>query len=539
MMLRHVGAALGALVLLTSAPAFGQTKDTLSVDLPGQPATLDPHIQWDTDSYTVYRNIFDNLVTRDPSGKIVPQIATAWKYQSDTVIDFTIRTDVKFHDGSPLTAEDVVFSVRRITDPAFKSPQLGQFNSITKAEATAPDTVRLTTSTPYPALLAQLVKLSIVPKAYVEKAGADKFNLEPMGSGPYKFKEWQKGVRVSLDANDAYWRGKPPFKSVTFQNVPDTATRMANLRTGKVDIIRQLNPDDAAQLKSEGRIKVMSIPTERVGYLFVNALATPTQDVRVRRAIAHAINRDLIIEALMPGFGKPVNVVLTPANFGFVADVKGYPFDAAKARALIKEAGAEGAEIPFITSPAYDQRVVQAVQQMLGEVGLKVTISSTDQATFLRRRQGKPRRRRVAVARPLVMRLPGCRRRHLPAVPQREHLGQVQEHRLRQGSGRGTRHARRGRPPAPLPPRLRDPARGRAGHRPLSGLRDLRRAQGAGVAADRQRSVLRVRDEVAAVGNLGLVLSLSKDEEISTPLPPCGHRARRKTAQARRSNAPA
>ncbi|MBM3598359.1 MAG: peptide ABC transporter [Alphaproteobacteria bacterium] len=390
MMLRHVGAALGALVLLTSAPAFGQTKDTLSVDLPGQPATLDPHIQWDTDSYTVYRNIFDNLVTRDPSGKIVPQIATAWKYQSDTVIDFTIRTDVKFHDGSPLTAEDVVFSVRRITDPAFKSPQLGQFNSITKAEATAPDTVRLTTSTPYPALLAQLVKLSIVPKAYVEKAGADKFNLEPMGSGPYKFKEWQKGVRVSLDANDAYWRGKPPFKSVTFQNVPDTATRMANLRTGKVDIIRQLNPDDAAQLKSEGRIKVMSIPTERVGYLFVNALATPTQDVRVRRAIAHAINRDLIIEALMPGFGKPVDVVLTPANFGFVADVKGYPFDAAKARALIKEAGAEGAEIPFITSPAYDQRVVQAVQQMLGEVGLKVTISSTDQATFLRRRQGKP-----------------------------------------------------------------------------------------------------------------------------------------------------
>jgi peptide/nickel transport system substrate-binding protein len=371
------------------APAQG-AKDTLSVDLPGEPASLDPHVQWDTDSYHVYRNIFDNLVTRNPDGKIVPQLAKAWRYENDTTLVLDIRTDVKFHDGTPLTVDDVAWSVQRIIDPAFKSPQLSQFNSIVKAEAVGTDKVRLTTSSPYPALLAQLVKLSIVPRAYVQKVGNEKFNVEPMGSGPYRFVSWQKGVRVTLAANESYWRGRPPFKTVTFQMVPDTATRIANLKTGRADIIRQLNPDDAASLKGESRLQILSGPTERTGYLFINALAGPTKDVRVRRAIAHAINRQLLIDALLGGYGRPVTILLTPANFGYIEGMKGYPFDPTRARQLLKEAGAEGAEISFYTSPAYDQRLVQAIQQMLQEVGLKVAISQTDQPTFLKRRQGKP-----------------------------------------------------------------------------------------------------------------------------------------------------
>src|SRR6266851_9289254 len=134
------GLALG---LAVAAPAAAQTKDTLSVDLPADAATLDPHVQWDTDSYSIYRNIFDNLLTRDADAKIVPQIAAAWRYVSDTVIDFDIRTDVKFHDGSPLTAEDVVYSVKRITNLQFKSPQLGQFNSIIAADMIAPAKERM------------------------------------------------------------------------------------------------------------------------------------------------------------------------------------------------------------------------------------------------------------------------------------------------------------------------------------------------------------------------------------------------------------
>jgi peptide/nickel transport system substrate-binding protein len=373
------------------ASAWAQApKTTLTVDLPGDVATMDPQVQWDSFSYSVYRNIFDNLVTRDVSGKIVGQVASAWHYKSPTEVVFTIRNDIKFQDGSKLTPEDVVFSVKRITNPAFKSPQLSQFDQITGAEVTGPDEVTLTTKTPYPVLLAQLVKLSIVPKAYVEKLGDTKFNQEPMGSGPYKLESWQHGVQSVLAANSDYWRGKPPFEKVVFRVVPQVATRVADLRAGVADIVQNITPDDAQALKSDRAVKVLVTPTERTGYLFINAQWGPTKDVRVRQAIAMAIDRESLISALLGGYAKPVNIVLTPASFGYTPDIKGWPYDPKKAAALIKEAGAEGATLPFLTSPAYPQNVIQAIQQMLDQVGLKVVIRQMDQPSYLHARQGTP-----------------------------------------------------------------------------------------------------------------------------------------------------
>jgi len=377
-------------MLLAAGVAFAQPKDTLIVDLPGDVATMDPHLQWDTESYMVYRNIFDNLVTRDVAGKIVPQVATAWRYTDNTTIVFDLRSDILFQDGSKLTPEDVAFSVRRIINPALKSAQLSQFDQIISAEVTGPAQVTLRTKTPYPALMAQLVKLSIVPKAYVEKVGDQKFNQEPMGSGPYKLRTWQRGVQSVLDSNDSYWRVKPPFAHVTFRAVPDIPTRIADLRTGRADITRGLTPDDAEALKGDKSLQVMPVATERVAYMFINASAGPTKDKRVRQAIAMGVDRDTIITALQQGYAKPVNVVLTPANFGYIADIPGWKFDPVEARALVKQAGAEGATIELLTSPAYDRRLNEAIQQMLGEIGLKVSITMTDQPSFLRRRQGTP-----------------------------------------------------------------------------------------------------------------------------------------------------
>jgi peptide/nickel transport system substrate-binding protein len=380
-----------AILACLAAPAAAQpAKEVLTIDVPNDAATLDPHLQWDTDSYGVYRNIFDNLLTRDATGKIVPQIATAWRFVDDTHVEFDIRPDVRFQDGAPLSAEDVVFSVRRIISPALRSAQLSQFDQIANAEALGPAKVRLTTKTPYPVLLAQLVKLSIVPKAYVERVGDQEFNLKPLGSGPYRVGEWRKGVQVRLDANDGYWRGKPPFKTVIFRAVPDVSTRVADLKTGRADLIRLVPPDEAIALKSNGRLAVLTVPTERVGYLSINALAGPTADVRVRRAIAYAIDKQALVDALLQGFGKPVHIVGTEPVFGYVPDIAGYDYDPARARALIKEAGAEGAAITFQTSPAFDSRVVEAIQQMLNDVSLKVDVVMFDHATFLRRRQGTP-----------------------------------------------------------------------------------------------------------------------------------------------------
>jgi peptide/nickel transport system substrate-binding protein len=385
--LAFVAAILAGLV----TPVAAQTaKEVLTIDVPNDAATLDPHLQWDTDSYGVYRNIFDNLLARDATGKIVPQIATAWRFVDDTHVEFDIRPDVKFQDGTPLSAEDVVFSVRRITKPAFKSPQLSQFDQIADAEALGRAKVRLTMKTPYPVLLAQLVKLSIVPKAYVERVGDQEFNLKPLGSGPYKLRAWQRGVAVTLDANDSYWRGKPPFRTAVFRAVPDVSTRVADLKTGRADLIRLVPPDEAIALKSNARLAVLTVPTERVGNLFINAQAGPTADVRVRRAIAHAIDKQGLVDALLQGFGKPVNSIGAEPIFGYLPDIAGYDYDPAKARALIRDAGAEGAAITFLTSPAFDRRLVEAIQQMINDVGLKVEVVALDHATFLRRRQGTP-----------------------------------------------------------------------------------------------------------------------------------------------------
>ncbi len=369
--------------------ALAQTKETLTIDLPNDAATLDPHLQWNTDSYTVYRNIFDNLLTRDTKGEIVPQIAASWKYLDDTTLEFQIRDDVTFQDGSKLTADDVAFSIKRIIDPALKSPQLSQFDQIKTAEAVNPTTVKVTTKTAYPALLAQLVKLSIVPKAYVEKVGDQEFNLKPIGSGPYKLVEWKKGVETDFEAYGNYWRGKPPFQKVVFRAVPDVSTRLADLKTGKADLVRDVPPDQATSVKNDANTQLLSAPTERVGYLYINAEAGPTKDVRVRQAIAYAIDRQGLVDALLEGYGTAVNIVGAEPIFGFTDALAGYSYDPDKAATLIKEAGAEGATVEFLTSPSYPRALVEAIQQMLNEAGLNVTISSSDQATFLKRRQGE------------------------------------------------------------------------------------------------------------------------------------------------------
>lgn len=363
-------------------------KNKLTVDLVNQPSSLDPQKQWNPDSYYVYRNIFDNLVTRDDDGKIVPQVAVSWKYLSDTKVEFKLRDDIKFQDGTPLTADDVVFSIKRITDPKFASPQLGQFNKITEARATGPHTVVLTTDGPYPVLMAQLVKLSILPKHVVKKVGNDAFNLHPVGSGPYKFLSWKRGVSVTLERNADYWGKKGQFTTVVFRAVPDASTRVADLEAGTADLVVSLDSDQAAQLKTSANARPLVVRTERVAYFALNSSKPPLNDERMRRAIALAIDKEGIVQGILNGGQKVVGELVAPASFGWVDGIKPFPYDPAKARELIKEVGAVAkTKMDLSTAPVYDQRVVQAIQQMLTQVGLNVDIQMTDMATWLKDQQ--------------------------------------------------------------------------------------------------------------------------------------------------------
>jgi peptide/nickel transport system substrate-binding protein len=306
------GLVLG--LLATSAQAG---PERFVVDLASEPSTLDPQVQWNPDSYFVYRNIFDNLVTRDDKGAIVPEIATAWRQVSDTRLEFDLRNDVSFHDGSKLTADDVVFSIKRITDPKFGSPQLSQFSKIADAVADGPAKVVVTLKTPYPAMLAQMVKLSIVPKHVVESVGNDAFNLKPVGSGPYRFVSWDRGVAVTLARNDAYWGRKGPFPTAVFRAVPNAATRLADVQANAADVARAIDSDQAKQLEEPGRGKRLYALTERAAYLRINSTKPPFDKLPVRQALSYAIDKEGITEGILGGLDKPIDEMPTPAHFGF------------------------------------------------------------------------------------------------------------------------------------------------------------------------------------------------------------------------------
>ncbi|WP_171230914.1 ABC transporter substrate-binding protein [Ruegeria sp. HKCCA6707] len=375
------GLITGVALAFFALPAFARD---ITIDLAGEPSSLDPHLQWNPDSYYVYRNVFDNVVTRNNAGEIVPQLATEWEQVSDTELVLTIRDDVTFHDGEPLEPSDVVYSVLRITNPDFASPQLGQFNQIIGAAVVDGNKVKLTTDGPYPALMAQLVKLSVVPEHVVEAVGNEAFNATPLGSGPYTFEEWDRGVSVTLARNDAYWGEAGPFDKAIFRAVPDAATRVADLQAGTADLVVSIDADAGAQLASNPNVKVLSAPTERVGYVGLNLDKPPFNNLEMRKAASLAIDRLGITEGLLQAGEVPMAQMASPAHFGYNPDLPLFEYDPDMAREIVA-ANADLAQTPatLATAPVFDQRIVQAVQQMLNDVGFNVSISMTDMPTYL------------------------------------------------------------------------------------------------------------------------------------------------------------
>jgi peptide/nickel transport system substrate-binding protein len=196
---------------------------------------------------------------------------------------------------------------------------------------------------------------------------------------------------VTLKRNDAYWGRKGVFATAVFRPVPDAATRVADVQAGATDLAIAFDSDLAAQLKGSAKAKIVSTLTERIVYLRFNPAKAPFDDVRIRQAVAYAIDKQGLVDGILGGYDKPVVEFLTPAHEGFVADIKPIPYDLAKAKALVAEAGAAGkTPIEFLVAPTFDQRVIQAIQQMLTDAGLKVDINMRDMVTYMQRSQAAP-----------------------------------------------------------------------------------------------------------------------------------------------------
>ena len=361
---------------------------TLVIDTANYPSTLDPGKQYDADTYAVYRNIFDQLLRRDPRTQALkPWIATSWKQTDATTWRFAIRPGVRFSDGSPLTAEDAAFSVNRILDKRFASQQFANFSMISRATTDGADLV-VHTAQPAPTLLTYLTTLSVVPERYVRRVGDERFAAEPIGSGPYVFASATAGSQVTVKANPLWWGPRPSVRGAVFRAVPNVASRVVDLQSRKADLATTLTPDAADQIKRDPRLAVLSTPTERVAYLAFNTIkGGPATDPRVRRAIAAAIDYAALIRNLQRGYAKPVNSLLTPLAFGYDKALPDERYDPATARRLIAEAGARGRTVVMDTSPSFNPQIVQAIQADLAAVGLTVDIRSTDQPTYLKKVQ--------------------------------------------------------------------------------------------------------------------------------------------------------
>lgn len=379
--------AVGGLGAVAEAGGSAPVPSQLVVDDSASPSNLDPGLQYNPESYIVYRNIFDQLLSRKPgSGAVAPDIAVSWKAVNADTWRFVIRKGVKFTNGQPLTARDVAFSLQRIIDPAFSSPQLPNYASVSRVFASG-DIVTIVTKRPSPTLLSFLTTLSIVPRAYVLQHGNAYFNLHPVGSGPYMLRAWVQGSKVVLGRNPHYWGRRPIFPSVVFRIVPNEATRVADLESGEADIALGITPDQIAIFRRDPQLKTFVTPTERAALLMFNPTQGPTKSLLVREAIAYAVDRPLLVRALELGYAHVINEPATPAVFGYDRKLSGFPYNPGKAKRLLQEAHYTGQLLVLPTSPVFPTTVVQEIQSELEAVGLNVKIQSYAFPTFLQKVQ--------------------------------------------------------------------------------------------------------------------------------------------------------
>jgi peptide/nickel transport system substrate-binding protein len=386
-------------------PAYGDTLVEASI---GDISGLIPNITSDSASHEIGGQIYSNLVRTDKELRPEGEVAERWDISRDEMtITFYLRKAVKWHDGEAVTAEDVDFTYRYMIDPKTPTAYAEPFRQVRRAEVVDPYTYRVTYEKPYaPALLSW--GLWILPRHILEpawKTGVDlrttRQNRFPVGSGPYRFGEWKTGEKIVLEENPEYFEGRPYLKRVVYRIIPDQSTIFLELKARNIDLA-SLTPiqyrrqtEYPAFLKSFHRYRYLS---NSYAYLGFNLRDSRFQDKRVRHAIAHAINKQEIIEGVLLGLGRPAVGPYKPGTWWYKGDVKTFPFDPERAKALLAAAGwtratpdgileKDGKPFSFTIRTNQGnmvrQQTAEIIQRRLRAVGIDVKIHIVEWAAFL------------------------------------------------------------------------------------------------------------------------------------------------------------
>ncbi len=351
--------------------------------------TLDPGISGGSQAQTVRFHILESLVRLNAeSGAIEPLLAESWDTAPDNVTwTFRLRQGVRFHDGSEMTSADVAASLRRVIDPANGLPRGNDLRVISEIREVDALTVQLVTRTPFGPFLPTLAQdsASVMSKASLERPAAA-IAWSPVGTGPHRYASHVPQQSVTLARNDAYWGPRPAARSIVFLNVPEASTRLAMLETGQADIIVDVPAVELPRLRRSAAVGLIEKPNTRLVHLGINVTRAPFTDVRVRRALSYAIDREAIVEGVLGGLGRPARSVLADSVFGFAPqEVSGY--DPRRARALLAEAGFPSGFQTTIWTPQgryfMDREVTVAVQAQLRAVGIRAEVQVVDWSTYL------------------------------------------------------------------------------------------------------------------------------------------------------------
>jgi peptide/nickel transport system substrate-binding protein len=378
-------AAATVMLSLPFGPSFARDADTLIVAQEAEPVGLDLMRSSIQTTMSVAYNIHDTLFQPNEDASISPRLAEKWERIDDLTWRVTLRKGATFHDGSPINAEAVKFSFERMNDPKLSSPNLSKISAFKKIEIVDDHTLIIATDKTYaPGLYMLAYYLPIVPPKAVAAAGADGYNAKPIGSGPYRVVRWSPGEEVVLEAYDGYWGPKPAYKRVVFRTIPDESARIAALLTGEVDIISGIPMHQRKRVAASGRAYL----TNQLGnmpYLGLNTYQPPFNDVRVRRAVNYAIDRDKINQALFEGKALKVSGAFSPRTFGSDPALKPYAYDPARAKALLAEAGYPNGVSARLTYPTYIPQIqeqTEAIASDLAKVGIKVTLEPLERAVM-------------------------------------------------------------------------------------------------------------------------------------------------------------
>ena len=377
-------AALALCLLLVPMTAHAQ-KDSVVIGQTLEPPTLAPTAgPAQAIREVTYLNIYEGLLRVDRAGKLQPLLAESWTVSPDNLVyTFKLRRGVRFHDGSDFNSSDVKFTFDRAMAADSTNAQKWIFAPIAGIETPDASTVTITLKQPSGNFLYGLAWGDAVIFA-PESAANNKTN--PIGTGPYRFQRWNRGDRVELVRNDAYWGKVAAISRASFRFIPDAQAQVSAIRSGDVDALSNLAaPEAADQLKADPKLKVVVGNTEGETILAMNNGKPPFNDVRVRRALAHAIDRKAVIEGAMSGYGTPIGSHFSPNHPAYVDLTGMYPYDPAKARALLREAGfPNGFDTTLrLPPPPYARRSGEIVAAMLAQVGVRVSIEPIEFAQWL------------------------------------------------------------------------------------------------------------------------------------------------------------